>query len=312
MRRALGALGDVVPLLADDHLAGAIFESRPDIVVHVPGGEASPSRRLHVAAFLEYYDIPFLGSDALTQATCLQRARMKESLAYHGVSTPDFAVLGRREQLAAVARLGFPSAVRPARGRYGASPALVAHDADELRDIADALFAATPDEGLLVERVLPGDAFACTILGNGDESVILPLVMLDRLPDDQTTAAGSAPVRRVTAHVSEGLGEAIESVALRAWHALGLRDMARIDVQLNEAGVPSVRGIDPLPSLSGDDPDGSVFAASRAAGLDDHELVQRCLVIAARRAGVELPQAPRFARLPRRTPPGGIRAPLLA
>ena len=310
--RALREMGTVVPLVADQRLPARLREERPDIVVNVARGSEPPSRRLHVAAFLEYFGIPFLGSDALTQATCLQRARMKESLWYHGVPTPAFELIERLEQLLPFARRAYPVAVRRARAVYGSAEAPTANDFSELRHIATGLLETTPGEPLLVERLLPGDAFACAVLGNGAELVILPVIAVDRDAEHRTGEAHARSGRRgVPARLSDGLREAIEAIAIRSWGALGCRDLARIDVQLTDAGLPNVCAVDPLPSLTTDDTEETLLTASRAAGLDDHVLLQRCLLIAAQRAKVSIPRAPRFERLPRHTPPGGIRARLL-
>lgn len=314
--RALRELGTVIPLAADPSLPTRLREERPDIVVNVARGSEPPSRRLHVASFLEYFGIPFLGSDALTQATCLQRARMKESLSYHGVATPAFELIERHDQLFPFARRAYPVAVSRARTIYGCAATHMARDFTELRDIATELLEAAPGEPILVERLLPGDAFACAVLGNGADLVILPIIAVDREggywgSDGEVRRDARRDGRATAARLSDGLREAIESIAMRAWRALGCRDLARIDVQLTEAGLPNVCALDPLPSLTADGGDETLLAASRAAGLDDHVLLQRCLLIAAKRANVSIPRAPRFERLPRRTPPGGIRALLL-
>ena len=106
--------------------------------------------------------------------------------------------------------------------------------------------------------------------------------------------------------MSDGMMEDMESIVFRAYHALGCRDWARVDVRMDDAGFPNVCGVDPIPSLATVG-DAIVVTAARAAGIGDDELVQRCLLIAAERVRVDMPSAPSFTRLPRRTPPGGMR-----
>ena len=43
------------------------------------------NREAHVPAICEFYGIPYSGSDPLTLSLCLDKARTKETLAYHGV-----------------------------------------------------------------------------------------------------------------------------------------------------------------------------------------------------------------------------------
>jgi len=299
--RALSTLGSVHLIPADEALPRRLRDEPPTIVFNLARGAAAPEHRARVAAFLEFYGVPYSGSDATTHATCVERPRMKEALAAHGVPTAWFAMIGSLELLAPFRQRTYPVAVRRARGVSSCFATLVAHDFDELEAIVAELLAASP-EPVLIERFLPGESFACGILGNGTDVVMLPLVSV---PNDPF-AAYSFGAREHPARISDGLAESIEGVALRAFEALGCRDLARIDIRLNDAGVPNVCAVDPLPSLSPNDTAG-LLPAARAAGLESEELVQRCLLLAAKRVGLSVPRAPALANLPRRTPPWGLR-----
>jgi D-alanine-D-alanine ligase-like ATP-grasp enzyme len=335
--RALAPLGDPLLLPADDSLPQRLREHRPAIVLNLArgGGSAPPERRLHVPALLEYLAIPFSGSDAITHATCIARPRLKATLAAHGIPTSGFAVVESPAQLAPFARRAFPVAVRRARGVDSCFATLVAHDFDELASIAAALL-ETSREPILIERFLPGDSFACSVLGNGDHAIALPLVALPNDPfasiaivspssaspvdsaptvpspmatgaTDQRPASGPAGRSMArAARIDDGLAEEIETLALRTVRALGCRDLARVDVRLSDAGVPNVCSVEPLPPFVDSD-GGATRSAAQAAGLAAEELVQRCLVLAAERAGVGLPHPPRFPHLPRRLPAHGRR-----
>jgi D-alanine-D-alanine ligase-like ATP-grasp enzyme len=151
---------------------------------------------------------------------------------------------------------------------------------------------------VLVERYLPGSAFACIVLGNGADRVVLPPVSL---------ASGSNPGDPPSVdHVPEGLREGVERVVLETCKALDLRDLARVDIALSERGVPHVISADPLPDLTGD-LSNPVLLAADSTGLDQMEVIQRTLHVAAGRSGVPLPQSPAFDDLRYRTPPRGLR-----
>lgn len=297
--RALESLGEVTMLAADRSLPTQLRDTHPDIVFNLARGAGVPSRRLHVPAFLEFFGIPFSGSDAVTHAACVERSRMKEAMAYHGIPTPSFAMVDSVVQLAPLARRAFPMAARRSRGVSSCFATLVAHDFDELESIVAELLAAS-SEPVLVERFLPGPAFACSVLGNGADAVTLPVVGIrhERFAP-VAPLAGECPAR-----ISDGLAEDIAALALRAFHALGCRDVACVDIRLTNEGVPNVCGVDPLPPFAAGDDSGSLLSAARAAGVGDNELVQRCLVLAAERSGIDLPTAPAFERLPRRPLPG--------
>ena len=114
-------------------------------------------------------------------------------------------------------------------------------------------------------------------------------------------------MRSIPVRIADGLAEDIERLSLRAYIALGCRDLARVDVRLSGDGVPNVCAVDALPPLTGDEALGALLPAAEAVGVGLEELILRCLVLAAERSGVALPNVPVFSRLPRRTPPGGMR-----
>ena len=49
------------------------------------------NREAHVPAICEFFGIPYSGSDPFTLSLCLDKARTKETLAFHGIPTPKFA-----------------------------------------------------------------------------------------------------------------------------------------------------------------------------------------------------------------------------
>ncbi|HEX4932222.1 MAG TPA: hypothetical protein VFV33_03530, partial [Gemmatimonadaceae bacterium] len=91
------------------------------------------------------------------------------------------------------------------------------------------------------------------------------------------------------ARVSPALRAAIEEAALAAFQALGCRDWARVDLRLDDAGIPNVVELNPLPGILPDPADNSCLPkAARAAGMSYDELIQRCLLEGARRHGLPL------------------------
>ena len=75
---------------------------------------------------------------------------------------------------------------------------------------------------------------------------------------------------------------------------LGCRDWSRIDVRLDNDGVPNVVEVNPLPGILPNPADNSCLPkAARAAGLDYDQLIQAALLHAAERYHVQL--SPRLA-----------------
>jgi D-alanine-D-alanine ligase len=306
---ALSKLGKVVRLEANEDFPERLRQTKPHIVFNIAEGFYGVNREAHVPAICEFYGIPYSGSDSFTLSLCLDKARAKETLAYHGIPTPRFAVVRKVEDLRAVSeKLSLPLFVKPLH--EGSSKGIT--DSNLCRD-AKQLFAQTRfllenyDQPVIVEEYLPGQEFTCAVLGNGDDATVMPIVAMnfETLPD------GALPIYsfdakfvwdrpenpldifQCPARITPALQASIERVTLDAYRVLGCRDWARIDVRLDAAGVPNVLEVNPLPGILPDPADNSCLPkAARAAGIGYDELIQSCLKYAAARQGVKLGSAP--------------------
>ena len=157
---------------------------RPAFVFNIAEGLHGVSREAQVPAMLEMLRLPYLGSDPLTLALCLDKARAKEVLAYNGVATAPFVVIRTMDEFED-ARVKFPSIVKPlhegsSKGIYNSCVVRTPEDLErEVRTIL-----ATYNQPALVEEFLPGREFTVAILGNGDALRVLPIVEIrfDALP----------------------------------------------------------------------------------------------------------------------------------
>src|SRR4051812_34464861 len=114
---ALSACGKVIRLEADDDFPAKLRAARPDIVFNIAEGLTGVNREAHVPAICEFFGIPYSGSDPFTLSLCLDKARTKETLAFHGVPTAPFASAKSIADLQVIARgetrLPIPSAKTP-------------------------------------------------------------------------------------------------------------------------------------------------------------------------------------------------------
>ena len=305
---ALSKLGKVVRLEANEDFPERLRQTKPDIVFNIAEGFHGVNREAHVPAICEFYGIPYSGSDPFTLSLCLDKARTKETLTFHGIPTPRFAVVEKIEELRAVAeKLSRPLFVKPLH--EGSSKGITDGNVcfDDMHLLAQTEFLLESyRQPVLIEEYLPGDEFTCGVLGNGDGAVVLPLVGMnfDTLPE------GALPIYsfdakfvwdrpenpldifQCPARISSTLQASIERVTLDAFRVLGCKDWARIDVRLDAAGVPNVLEVNPLPGILPDPADNSCLPkAARAAGIGYDELIQSCLKYAAARQGVRLTSA---------------------
>ena len=306
--RALSALGDVVHLEADADFPARLRDARPDIVFNIAEGLRGPNREAHVPAILEFYGIPYTASDPFTCALCLDKARTKETLSFHGVPTAPFALVRARAELPAfrrrAERMRFPLFAKPVH--EGSSKGITERNYCRTPAELQAAVAFLLDEyaqPVLVEEFLPGQEFTCGVLGNGESARVLPIVGMNfgSLPEGALPIYGfeakwlwdrpESPIDifDCPARIDDGLRQAIERVTLDAYRALGCRDWSRIDVRLDAAGVPNVVEVNPLPGILPNPEDNSCLPkAARAAGMSYDQLIQSCLLLAAERQGVAL------------------------
>lgn len=302
---ALSAFGTIVHLEATPDFPERLRRERPDIVFNMAEGLGGKSREAHVPAICEFFGLPYTGSDPLTLAVCLDKARTKEVLSYYGVATPAFAVVDGPAGLDALpATLRYPMFIKPIH--EGSSKGiternLCATPADLMSQVLFLLdIYAQP---VLVEEYLPGAEYTCAVLGNGSQARVLPIVGIDfeALPDGALPVYGfeakwvwdrpDAPldIFDCPAQIPDALRRAIEDTTLRAYRALGCRDWSRIDVRLDAEGAPNVFEVNPLPGILPDPADNSCFPkAARAAGIGYEALIQSCLTAAAERYGMHL------------------------
>ncbi len=303
---ALRRAGTVVRMEANADFPLVLRETHPDIVFNIAEGLYGPNREAHVPAICEFYDIPYTGSDPLTLALALDKRRAKEVWLARGVPTPAFAVVdgsrGRAGNGGAPGRPALPVVVKPlfegsSKGiperAFCTTAAMVGARVEEI--------AAEYGQPALVERFLPGREFTLAVLGNGAEAIALPPVEIrfDALPSGAAPLYGyeakwvwdteEAPLRifECPAEVDEALSGALARTALAAFHALGCRDWARVDLRLDEAGAPQVIEINPLPGILPRPEQNSCFPkAARAAGIGYDEMLNLVLGFALRRYGI--------------------------
>jgi D-alanine-D-alanine ligase len=87
--------------------------------------------------------------------------------------------------------------------------------------------------------------------------------------------------------VDPRLEEESRSTCLRAFEVLRCRDWCRLDVRLDEDGVPNIIELNPLPGILPNPEEHSCFPqAARAAGIDYNSMINMVLDAAVERYGI--------------------------
>ncbi len=298
---ALSMSHDVTLVEADVKAFETLRTGGFDIAFNIAEGLNGVSREAHMPAILEFLGLPYTGSDPLTLATCLDKARTKEILAYHGVPTSKFVVADTFE-IAVEAGLKFPLFVKPLHegsskgifnSSYVAGPEQLRLEVQRITE--------NYAQPALVEEYLPGQEFTVALLGNGNELRVLPPVEINfgSLPSEALpvysyeakwlwdTKNSPIEIFRCPAKVQEDLGARIDQICRKTFEVLRCRDWCRIDLRLDGNGQPNVLEVNPLPGILPDPEEHSCFPmASRAAGLSYDQMINSVLNVAARRLGI--------------------------
>ncbi|EEG10489.1 carbamoyl-phosphate synthase large subunit [Pseudogulbenkiania ferrooxidans] len=135
-----------------------IAKERPDAILPTMGGQTALNCALDLArnGVLEKYKVELIGAteDAIDKAE--DRGRFKEAMAKIGLSCPlSFVCHTMEESLAAQAKVGFPTLIRPSF-TMGGSGGGIAYNKEEFLAICERGFEASPTHELLIEQSVLG------------------------------------------------------------------------------------------------------------------------------------------------------------
>ena len=237
------------------------------------GGDST--KEPHVAGYYDLLGLAYTGSGPRGLSLAMDKAVAKKLLAFHGITTPDFAVVWRG-RLDWAHDIAFPVIVKPVRedGSIGIGFDALAGNIKELMGRIDQLHAEF-DHPVLIEQYIDGREIYMGVLGNAKPET-LPAVELDmsHLPkgtpriagtevkwEEGTRAYRGTKVR--VPRLAPAVRETMERYAITAFQALALRDYARMDFRVTRDGTVYLIEANPNPYLHS----GAEFMrAARASG----------------------------------------------
>jgi D-alanine-D-alanine ligase len=287
---AIRELGHEVELLeARPELVRSIDPEAIDVVFNIAEGLRGRNREAQVPALLELLDIPYTGSDPAALCLTLDKGLAKRLAAAAGVPTPVAHVVGPHDRIPEDLR--YPVILKPnAEGSSkGIERASVVTSESEL---ASALLAFhRRQHGLaLVEEYLTGREFTVGIVGCPPRALTPMEIVFDEQAGPYPVYTFGHKIETETgvsfacpADIDTELDEALRTTALEVFDALGCRDVARIDLRLDDAGVPNFIECNPLPGLTPGFSDLCVIA--ERSGISYAALVAEILGCAIARIG---------------------------
>ncbi len=286
---------------ADENFAENIKKAKPDLVFNRSEGLRGDSRESHVPAILEMLEIPYVGSNVLTTAICLNKAWTKKTLLYHGISTPKFYVCRTLQETERISN-GFPYILKPNEegSSIGITEENLVQDKTQLRKRLKQMLKEY-QQPILIEQFIQGREFSTGILGHADMNPeVLAILEIDfsKFPEvggvygqRAKTVLDSLDHYICPAQITRELKISLEQLSLNIWYALDAKDFARIDFRMSITGELFFLEINPLPGMDFDTEENDLsfypYMAMKT-GYSYDELVRKLLESACSRYDLKL------------------------
>ena len=248
---------DAVVADADASLLAHLRAAPPSAVfpaIHGACGEDGAIREI-----LGLVGVPYVGSVSSACQMAFDKPTAKALAAAAGLSTPPSVTLPREtfHDLGAsavidliVARLGLPLYVKPSRGgsALGAGPVWTAAELP-----AAVLSCFAYGDTALIERLISGTEVAVGVIDLGDGPQALPAVEI--VPgqsgyDYSARYTAGQTEFYVPARLSGELSREVARIAVTAHTALGLRDLSRTDLIVDDTGLPYFLEVNVAPGMT--------------------------------------------------------------
>lgn len=250
-------------------------------ILHGPFGEDGT-----VQGLLKLAGLPFVGTDVLGSAVCMDKDVMKRLLRDAGLPIGKFLVVRTDDKPGfddAVTALGLPLFVKPAN--LGSSIGI-----SKVRDAKEYVAALTEafryDRKVIVEEFIDGREIECSVLGNDEPTTSVPGEAIAHA-DFYTYETKYLP-EKLTVEIPAKLDEAkaveIRALAVRVFKTLECAGLGRVDFFLRPDGEVVVNEINTMPGFTST----SMYPRLwEATDLPYRELITRLIELAIERYGKE-------------------------
>ncbi len=282
-----------------ENLFSYFKKNRVDLVFNIAEGKNGKFRESEIPAVLDYFNIPYTGSNTFSLALALNKSLTKKILKAEGIPTPAFQLFTKAGEKLDSA-LKFPLIAKPncEGSAKGINKSNVVYNEEELYAKVGEIIGNYKQE-VLVEEFIEGTELTVGILENGKISV-LPILEIDfsscqksgeffyswRMKEFQgNVELGLTPTFHCPARLDKESERIVKEAALKTHRAIGCSDISRTDIRLDKNKVPYVLEINPLPGLSPKDSNFPIMAY--AAGMKYEDIVETIVTGASKRRRIK-------------------------
>ena len=232
-----------------------------------------------VQGLLECLDLPYVGSDVLASALCMDKLTLKRLFAEHGVPQVEFTAVEGNDWWGRCEELGLPLWVKPSR--MGSSVGITR--VTDLADLDAAVeLALRHDPRVIVEASASGREVECSVLGNAEPQASLPgeIVAHADWYDFEAKYTEGGMELRVPAPIGDEAVERVRELAVAVFALAGCAGLARCDFFVESDGTVLVNEINTMPGFTAT----SVYAKLfEATGVAYPDLCERLVELAVER-----------------------------
>jgi D-alanine-D-alanine ligase len=232
-----------------------------------------------IQGLLESLDIPYVGSDVLASAICMDKLSLKRLFAQQGIPQVEFAAVGEAGWRKRCADLGLPLWVKPSR--MGSSVGITRVESLEALDAAVEL-ALRHDPRVIIEASATGREVECSVLGNEDPQTSFPgeVVAKSGWYDFESKYGDDGMELLVPAPITAPQEDRIRELAAAIFGLAGCSGLARCDFFVEPGGEVLVNEINTMPGFT----ETSVYAKLlEASGIAYPDLCDRLVQLAIER-----------------------------
>ena len=244
-------------------------------VLHGPFGEDGS-----VQGVLEVVGVPYVGSDVLSSAVCMDKLTLKRLCASQGLDQVGFVEVGPDGWVDRALALDGPLWVKPSRLGSSVGISRVAGGREDLMSaVAEA---AAHDPRVIVEANSSGREIEVSVLGNLEPRASVPgEILIDAEWYDFEAKYSEGGMRlEAPADLDPEVAERLRSAAIEVFALAGCSGMARCDFFVEDDGRVLINEVNTIPGFT----DMSVYARLwEASGLGYPELLTRLVGLALER-----------------------------
>ncbi len=266
-RKGLNALPIYV-----DHNIGEILKSNPIdlafIALHGSFGEDGC-----IQGLLEYFKIPYTGAGVMGSALAYDKLKSKEILKFHGIPTANYEVFHKNKKV--FRNLDLPVVVKPFNQGSSLGVTIV-REKEQWESALENAF--TYSHEVIVEEFIEGKLLAIGMNG------VKPMPIVHIRPksgfyDYEAKYTSGKTEYICPANIREDEANRCRETATQVFQLLRGRGFPRVDVILDDHGIPQVLEMNTIPGMT---PNSLLPMAARKMGLEFDDLVIEILKTAQR------------------------------